>query len=67
MWNKKISKSNVNSKQNKLYQDEKANFKDIKRSSQKTEILKNYIMTSQEQSEPKFQKDFKNWHEKAKK
>lgn len=27
-----------NSKQNKLYQNEKANFKDIKRSSQKSEI-----------------------------
>lgn len=37
-----------NSKQNKLYQDEKANFKDIRRSSQKSEILKNHMNFSQE-------------------
>lgn len=59
-----------NSKQNKLYQDEKANFKDIRRSSQKSEILKNHTNSSQEYVrgwEPKFQKIQKSWHDKAKK
>lgn len=59
-----------NSKQNKLYQNEKANFTDIKRSSQKSEIWTNPMKTSQEYMrgwEPKFQKDQKSWHDKAEK
>lgn len=37
-----------NLKQNKLYRDEKANFKGIKRSSQKRGNTKNHMNSSQE-------------------
>lgn len=70
MWNKKLVTAIFNLKQNKLYKNEKANFKDIKRSSQKSEILTNYMETTQKYMrgwKPNLQKDQKPQHDKAEK